>query len=94
MRIAQIIDTRTEDPNLKDKIKQAMDATRKTEDEVCTALHDCDNDLDRAVNMLLEGMGQVCKLLVLCAGRCHRNHIFVLIAFRTKQRAVTCFLKF
>ncbi|XP_021931150.1 protein lingerer isoform X4 [Zootermopsis nevadensis] len=58
MRIAQIIDTRTEDPNLKDKIKQAMDATRKTEDEVCTALHDCDNDLDRAVNMLLEGMGQ------------------------------------
>lgn len=59
MRIAQIIDTRTEDPDLKDKIKQVMDATRKTEDEVCTALHDCDNDLDRAVNMLLEGMGQV-----------------------------------
>nr|CAD7569214.1 unnamed protein product [Timema californicum] len=58
MRIAQIIDTRTEDPDLKDKIKQVMDATRKTEDEVCTALHDCDNDLDRAVNMLLEGMGQ------------------------------------
>ena len=59
MRIAQIIDTRTEDPDLKDKIKQVMDATRKTEDEVCTALHDCDNDPDRAVNMLLEGMGQV-----------------------------------
>lgn len=58
MRIAQIIDTRTEDPDLKDKIKQVMDATRKTEDEVCTALHDCDNDPDRAVNMLLEGMGQ------------------------------------
>ncbi|XP_046403980.1 protein lingerer isoform X6 [Ischnura elegans] len=57
MRIAQIIDTRSEDPDLKDKIKQVMDATRKTEDEVCTALHDCDNDPDRAVNMLLEGMG-------------------------------------
>jgi hypothetical protein len=41
-----------------------MDATRKTEDEVCTALHDCDNDLDRAVNMLLEGMGQVCTRAV------------------------------
>ncbi|XP_065351346.1 protein lingerer isoform X4 [Cloeon dipterum] len=57
MRLAQIIDTRTEDPDMKNKIKQVMDATRKSEDEVCTALHDCDNDLDRAVNMLLEGSG-------------------------------------
>jgi hypothetical protein len=39
-----------------------MDATRKSEDEVCTALYDCDNDLDRAVNMLLEGEGQVSSL--------------------------------
>lgn len=59
MRIAQIIETKTDDPDLKNKIKQVMDATRKSEDEVCTALHDCDNDLDRAVNMLLEGEGQV-----------------------------------
>ncbi|KAF4528213.1 hypothetical protein B566_EDAN016834, partial [Ephemera danica] len=58
MRIAQIIDTRTEDPDMKNKIKQVMDATHKSEDEVWTALHDCDNDLDRAVNMLLEGEGQ------------------------------------
>jgi NACalpha-BTF3-like transcription factor len=60
MRLAQIIDTRSEDPDMKNKIKQVMDATRKSEDEVCTALHDCDNDLDRAVNMLLEGSGTVC----------------------------------
>lgn len=40
-----------------------MDATRKSEDEVCTALYDCDNDLDRAVNMLLEGEGQVSIIL-------------------------------
>jgi hypothetical protein len=46
-----------------------MDATRKTEDEVCTALHDCDNDLDRAVNMLLEGMGQVCSHTVMLVVR-------------------------
>ncbi|XP_063238119.1 protein lingerer isoform X3 [Bacillus rossius redtenbacheri] len=58
MRIAQIIETKFEDADLKDKIKQVMDATRKSEDEVCTALHDCDNDPDRAVNMLLEGMAQ------------------------------------
>jgi len=59
MRLAQIIDSRSEDPDMKNKIKQVMDATRKSEDEVCTALHDCDNDLDRAVNMLLEGSGTV-----------------------------------
>lgn len=35
-----------------------MDITTKTEDEVITALHDCDNDCDRAVNMLLEGKAQ------------------------------------
>ncbi|XP_075215484.1 uncharacterized protein LOC142321353 [Lycorma delicatula] len=55
MRIAQIIGTKNEDPSLKNKIKQVMDATRKSEDEVCTALHDCDNDANRAVNYLLEG---------------------------------------
>ncbi|XP_046996381.1 protein lingerer isoform X3 [Schistocerca americana] len=56
MRIAQIIETKPEDPDLKDKIKQVMDATRKSEDEVVTALHDCDNDPNKAVNMLLEGI--------------------------------------
>jgi hypothetical protein len=45
--------------NVQFNVLQVMDATRKTEDEVCTALHDCDNDLDRAVNMLLEGEAQV-----------------------------------
>lgn len=32
-----------------------MDATHKTELEVSTALYDCDNDLNRAVNLLIEG---------------------------------------
>lgn len=55
MRIAQIIDGKWEDPTLKDKIKQVMDATHKTEGEAVTALYDCDNDLNRAVNLLIEG---------------------------------------
>lgn len=42
-----------------------MDATQKTEDEVCTALHDCDNDANRAVNYLLEGSCKVCNSTVL-----------------------------
>ncbi|KAE8752080.1 hypothetical protein FOCC_FOCC001242 [Frankliniella occidentalis] len=55
MRIARIIGEDYEDPQLRDKIKQVMDATHKSEEEVATALHDCDNDLNRAVNMLIEG---------------------------------------
>ncbi|XP_014272855.1 protein lingerer isoform X1 [Halyomorpha halys] len=56
MRIAQIIDTKTEDPYLKEKLKQVMDATQKSIDDAYTALHDCDNDPNRAVNLLLEGI--------------------------------------
>lgn len=41
-----------------------MDATQKTEDEVCTALHDCDNDANRAVNYLLEGSCKVCNSVI------------------------------
>lgn len=46
----------TEDPVLKEQIKQVMDMTRRSEDEVIMALHDSDGDLDRAVNDLLEGV--------------------------------------
>lgn len=45
-----------EDPILKERIKQVMDMTRRSEDEVVMALHDSDGDLDRAVNDLLEGV--------------------------------------
>lgn len=45
-----------EDPILKERIKQVMDMTRRSEDEVIMALHDSDGDLDRAVNDLLEGV--------------------------------------
>lgn len=33
-----------------------MDLTCRTEDEVIMAIHDCDEDLNRAVNALLEGV--------------------------------------
>ena len=32
-----------------------MDVTGREEEEVIVALHDCDNDTNRAINMLLEG---------------------------------------
>lgn len=40
--------------SLKECVKQVMDMTRRSEDEVVMALHDNDGDLDRAVNDLLE----------------------------------------
>ncbi|KAJ8677502.1 hypothetical protein QAD02_013289, partial [Eretmocerus hayati] len=39
-----------------EKVKQVMELTRKSEDEVVMALHDSDGDLNRAVNDLLEGI--------------------------------------
>lgn len=41
---------------MKERIRQVMDMTRRSEDEVIMALHDSDGDLDRAVNDLLEGV--------------------------------------
>ena len=45
-----------EDIIWQERIKQVMDLTRRSEDEVIMALHDSDGDLNRAVNDLLEGL--------------------------------------
>lgn len=45
-----------DDMVLKERIKEVMDMTRRSEDEVIMALHDSDGDLDQAVNNLLEGV--------------------------------------
>ncbi|XP_026465399.1 protein lingerer isoform X2 [Ctenocephalides felis] len=54
MRIAQIMDVRTDDPGIREKVITMMETTFRSEEEVCSALHDCDNDVDRAVNLLFE----------------------------------------
>ena len=48
-----------EEKVFEDKISQVLQLTGKTKDEVVIALYDCDNDPNRAVNMLLEGDDQV-----------------------------------
>ncbi|XP_044740287.1 protein lingerer isoform X2 [Chrysoperla carnea] len=58
LTLAQIKDRKSDDPTLKDKVKQVMDTTFKSEEEVCLVLHDCDYDMDKAVIMLLEGHSQ------------------------------------
>lgn len=35
-----------------------METTCRTEEEVCSALHDCDNDIEKACDMLLEDADQ------------------------------------
>ena len=44
-----------DDPELQKKVKQVVDVTGREEEEAIVALHDCDNDPNRAINMLLEG---------------------------------------
>lgn len=48
-----------DDPAIIDKVRQVMDMTRRSEEEVCLALYECDNDAERAINMLYENMTEV-----------------------------------
>lgn len=56
IRIAQITDISSgyEDPKLREKVAKLMETLQRSEEEVCCALSECDNDLDRAVIFLLE----------------------------------------
>ncbi|CAL1294429.1 unnamed protein product [Larinioides sclopetarius] len=57
LRIAQIINdaNKGDYPDLKDKVERIIEITGKTSDAALVALHDCDNDSNRAAIMLLEG---------------------------------------
>lgn len=56
IRIAQIteISTGSDDPKMREKVANLMEMTQRTEEEVCCALNECDNDMERAVEFLLE----------------------------------------
>lgn len=56
IRIAQIteISTGSDDPKMREKVANLMEMTQRTEEEVCCALYECDNDMERAVEFLLE----------------------------------------
>lgn len=44
----------SDDPKMREKVAKLMETTQRSEDDVCCALYECDNDLDRAVIFLLE----------------------------------------
>lgn len=56
LRIAQIIEplNTIEDPQMREKVATLIEMTQRSEEEVCCALNECDNDLERAVVFLLE----------------------------------------
>lgn len=55
-----------EDPSIKDKVKQLIEMSHRSEEEVCLALHECDNDINLASNMLFENMSTVSIPIVYC----------------------------
>ncbi|KAK9693347.1 Ubiquitin-associated protein 2 [Popillia japonica] len=47
--------SKSDDPNaMKERIHQVMEVTHKSEEDACLALHECDNDVERAADMLLD----------------------------------------
>ncbi|XP_077417691.1 ubiquitin-associated protein 2-like isoform X3 [Vanacampus margaritifer] len=53
IRLAQVIYDKN-DAVFEDKVKQLIEVTGKTQDECMVALHDCNEDVNRAINFLLE----------------------------------------
>lgn len=66
IRIAQIteISTGSDDPKMREKVANLMEMTQRTEEEVCCALYECDNDMERAVEFLLETLPVVSILAI------------------------------
>ncbi|XP_060807766.1 protein lingerer isoform X2 [Amyelois transitella] len=55
LRMAHMIDRKSEDASdVRRMVLELMEMTCRTEEEVCSALHDSDNDLEAACNLLLE----------------------------------------
>ncbi|XP_007429367.1 ubiquitin-associated protein 2 isoform X1 [Python bivittatus] len=54
IRLAQMIYDKN-DADFEDKVKQLMEVTGKNQDDCIVALHDCNGDVNRAINILLEG---------------------------------------
>ncbi|XP_017269379.1 ubiquitin-associated protein 2 isoform X2 [Kryptolebias marmoratus] len=53
IRLAQVIYDKN-DADFEDKVKQLIEVTGKTQDECMVALHDCNEDVNRAINFMLE----------------------------------------
>ncbi|XP_054160330.1 ubiquitin-associated protein 2-like [Oppia nitens] len=55
IRIANLMNDKMDDNDIKAKIDQIVELTGASRDDAVVALHDCDNDVSKAVDMILEG---------------------------------------
>ncbi|XP_059002487.1 ubiquitin-associated protein 2-like isoform X20 [Mustela lutreola] len=80
IRLAQMISDHN-DADFEEKVKQLIDITGKNQDECVIALHDCNGDVNRAINVLLEGNPDTCfqslSILWLC--------VRISLLFKTEQ---------
>lgn len=88
---------KNDDPSIKDKVKLIMDMTQRSEAEVCSALHDCDNDVEQAANMLFENNTSVVSLLFNFSKHSFLLFSYTLVVIRVTFNSffvntVTCFL--
>lgn len=70
---------------MREKVSSLMEMTQRTEEEVCCALYECDNDLDRAVIFLLEQLPIVSIL---------RKRLRRVYTFRLNENVCVCFFCF
>lgn len=79
IRIAQITDVNNgpEDPKMREKVAELMEMTHRSEEDVCCALSECDNDLNRAGLFLLETLPVVSFMIFRRFWYIARNTIYI-----------------
>lgn len=55
MRIASLMSDKKDENDLKPKIEQIVELTGASRDDAAVALYDCDNDMTKAIEMILDG---------------------------------------
>lgn len=55
MRIASLMSDKREENDLKPQIEQIVELTGASRDDAAVALYDCDNDMAKAIDMILDG---------------------------------------
>lgn len=56
--------SKSDDAQIKEKVKQLVEMTQRDENEVCLVLHECEYDVELACNMLFESNEKVSVIIV------------------------------
>ena len=87
LRIAQITSVNvSEDPQMREKVNTLIEMTQRSEEDVCCALYECDNNMDQAVVFLLETLPVVSVKHVNLQNLSDLNIFIVSGAFETSSK--------